>query len=160
MSRPKQNLTPAQRKAYDARMKQLRQQQQRKTPIKQLGKAPPMTAAQKREILRKQRLARRKAIQTQRQKVESAKTPLDKRQARTTLKAMRVDGRLQRATRRGNTEKAKKLETKIEKLAKRNQRLRNKQIAKKLGLPKPPPRPTRLTGATRRYVKVRARGRG
>ena len=155
MSRPKQNLTPAQKKSYIARMNQLRQQQR-----KQLGKAPPMTAAQKREILRKQRLARRKAIQTQRQKVESAKTPLDKRQARTTLKAMRVDGRLQRATRRGNTEKAKKLETKIEKLAKRNQRLRNKQIAKKLGLPKPPPRPTRLTGATRRYVKVRARGRG
>ena len=101
MSRPKQNLTPAQRKAYDARMRQLRQQQQRR------GRAmpPPMTAAQKREILRKQRLARRKAIQTQRQKVESAKTPLDKRQARTTLKAMRVDGRLQKAKRKGNTEK-------------------------------------------------------
>ena len=26
--------------------------------------------------------------------------------------------------------------------------------------PKAPPRPTRLTGATRSYVKVRARGRG
>ena len=33
MSRPKPNLTPAQRKAYDARMNQLRQQQQRRRRV-------------------------------------------------------------------------------------------------------------------------------
>ena len=59
----------------------------------------------RRKAIQTQRLARRKAIQTQRQKVESAKTPLDRRQARTTLKAMKVDNRLQKAKRRGNTEK-------------------------------------------------------
>ena len=134
----------------------------------QRGRAmpPPMTAAQKREMIRKQRLARKKAIQTQRQKVESAKTPLDKRQARTTLKAMQVDKKAQRANRKGNTEKVKKLTTRLEKLAKRNQRLRNKQMAKKLGVLKAPPKVVKLTGATRRQVTAalrasqKARGRG
>jgi len=133
----------------------------------QRGRAmpPPMTAAQKREILRKQRLARRKAIQTQRQKVESAKTPLDKRQARTTLRAMQVEKKEQKANRKGNTEKVKKLATRLERLAKKNQRLRNKQIAKKLGLPKAPPRPQRVrqvapSVAAQRLRAARARGRG
>ena len=133
----------------------------------QRGRAmpPPMTAAQKREILRKQRLARRKAIQTQRQKVESAKTPLDKRQARTTLRAMQVEKKAQKANRKGNTEKVKRLETKIERLAKRNQKIRNKQIAKRLGLSKVPPRPQRVrqvapSVAAQRLRAARARGRG
>ena len=34
MSTPKPNLTPAQRKAYDARMKQFRQQQQKRRKVK------------------------------------------------------------------------------------------------------------------------------
>ena len=128
---------------------------------------PPMTAAQKREIIRKQRLARRKAIQTQRQKVESAKTPLDRRQARTILKAIKVDGRLQKAKRRGNTEKAKRLETKIERLAKRNQRIRNKQMEKGTfaKVPSRSPR-SRVKKDTRQFLAmqkantIRARGRG
>ena len=133
----------------------------------QRGRAmpPPMIAAQKREILRKQRLARRKAIQTQRQKVKSAKTPLDKRQARTTLRAIEIDKKAQRANRKGNTQKVKKLETRLERLAKKNQRIRNKQMEKRT-FAKAPPRPTRLTGATRRQVAAalrasqKARGRG
>ena len=128
---------------------------------------PPMTAAQKREIIRKQRLARRKAIQTQRQKVESAKTPLDRRQARTILKAIKVDGRLQKAKRRGNTEKAKRLETKIERLAKKNQRIRNKQMEKRTfaKVPSRSPR-SRVKKDTRQFLAmqkantIRARGRG
>ena len=108
----------------------------------------------------KQKLMRRKAIQTQRQKVESAKTPLDRRQARTTLKAMKVDSRLQKAKRRGNTEKAKRLETTIERLAKKNQKIRNKQMEKGT-FAKVPSRVTRVTqpppprGVVRKQVRRR-----
>ena len=80
MSRPKPNLTPAQRKAYDARMKQLRQQQQKRRKVKTttqrsaasdllLGKLPVGTANKTLKKLQKDpRIQRRKSIRALREK--------------------------------------------------------------------------------------------
>ena len=168
MSRPKQNLTPAQRKAYDASMKRLNAQQMKKmlgvggqkltqAQIKKLQTSPrktigrlgvaatkTMTPADKRKAMQKQRLARRKAIQQQKQRVHTAKTGLDRRQAKTTLKALKVDKKISRANRKGNIGKVKKLTGRLESLTKRNARLRDKQMAR-ASVPKAPPRVTRVT---------------
>ena len=136
MSRPKPNLTPAQRKAYDARMKQLRQQQQRRrrvTPkVGILGGR--ITAEQRKKLQKDARIQRRKTIRTLREKPN--KTAQEK-QYLAAVKKMRQQ--------------------------KRRQRMINKQrrdAQNRVTKPKAPPRPTRLTGPTRSYVKVRARGRG
>ena len=67
MSRPKQNLTPAQRKAYEARMRQLRRQQQRRRrvipKVGMLGRR--LTAEQRRKLLAQQRKALRPTKATQ-----------------------------------------------------------------------------------------------
>ncbi len=146
MSRPKPNLTPAQRKAYDARMKQLRQQQQKRRKVKTttqrsaasdllLGKLPVGTANKTLKKLQKDaRIQRRKSIRALREKPN--KTAQEK-QFLANVRKMRQQKRRQRMI---------------------NEQRRDAQ--NRVTKPKAPPRPTRLTGATRSYVKVRARGRG
>ena len=146
MSRPKPNLTPAQRKAYDARMKQLRQQQQKRRKVKTttqrsaasdllLGKLPVGTANKTLKKLQKDaRIQRRKSIRALREKPN--KTAQEK-QFLANVRKMRHQKRRQRMI---------------------NEQRRDAQ--NRVTKPKAPPRPTRLTGATRSYVKVRARGRG
>ena len=146
MSRPKPNLTPAQRKAYDARMRQLRQQQQKRRKVKTttqrsaasdllLGKLPVGTANKTLKKLQKDaRIQRRKSIRALREKPN--KTAQEK-QFLANVRKMRQQKRRQRMI---------------------NEQRRDAQ--NRVTKPKAPPRPTRLTGATRSYVKVRARGRG
>ena len=146
MSRPKPNLTPAQRKADDARMKQLRQQQQKRRKVKTttqrsaasdllLGKLPVGTANKTLKKLQKDaRIQRRKSIRALREKPN--KTAQEK-QFLANVRKMRQQKRRQRMI---------------------NEQRRDAQ--NRVTKPKAPPRPTRLTGATRSYVKVRARGRG
>ena len=146
MSRPKPNLTPAQRKAYDARMKQLRQQQQKRRKVKTttqrsaasdllLGKLPVGTANKTLKKLQKDaRIQRRKSIRALREKPN--KTAQEK-QFLANVRKVRQQKRRQRMI---------------------NEQRRDAQ--NRVTKPKAPPRPTRLTGATRSYVKVRARGRG
>ena len=146
MSRPKPNLTPAQRKAYDARMKQLRQQQQKRRKVKTttqrsaasdllLGKLPVGTANKTLKKLQKDaRIQRRKSIRALREKPN--KTAQEK-QFLANVRKMRQQKRRQR-------------------MINEQRRDAHNRVTK----PKAPPRPTRLTGATRSYVKVRARGRG
>ena len=146
MSRPKPNLTPAQRKAYDARMKQLRQQQQKRRKVKTttqrsaasdllLGKLPVGTSNKTLKKLQKDaRIQRRKSIRALREKPN--KTAQEK-QFLANVRKMRQQKRRQRMI---------------------NEQRRDAQ--NRVTKPKAPPRPTRLTGATRSYVKVRARGRG
>ena len=146
MSRPKPNLTPAQRKAYDARMKQLRQQQQKRRKVKTttqrsaasdllLGKLPVGTANKTLKKLQiDARIQRRKSIRALREKPN--KTAQEK-QFLANVRKMRQQKRRQRMI---------------------NEQRRDAQ--NRVTKPKAPPRPTRLTGATRSYVKVRARGRG
>ena len=149
MSRPKPNLTPAQRKAYDARMRQLRQQQRRrvKTPQRSaasdllLGKLPVGTANKTLKKLQKDaRIQRRKSIRALREKPN--KTAQEK-QFLANVRKMRQQKRRQRMI---------------------NEQRRDAQ--NRVTKPKAPPRPTRLTGATRRQVTAalrasqKARGRG
>ena len=145
MSRPKPNLTPAQRKAYDVRMRQLRQQQQRRrrvTPkVGILGGR--ITAEQRRKLLAQQKANQMRLDQQRKagKKITRSKpvamTPQQRRRA---LKDAKM-------------------------LYRKAQRLRNNQIAKKLGLPKAPPRPQRVrqvapSVAAQRLRAARARGRG
>tara|TARA_Y100001937_G_scaffold87641_1_gene118607 strand:+ start:1061 stop:1603 length:543 start_codon:yes stop_codon:yes gene_type:complete len=180
MSRPKPNLTPAQRKAYDARMRQLRQQQQRRrrvTPkVGVLGRR--LTAEQRRKLLAQQR----GKVKTPQRSVASdlvrgkltaiGNLPPEQR------KKLQRDARIQRRkTVRTLREKPNKTAQEKQYLAavkkmrqqKRRQRMINKQrqnAQNRLTKPKAPPRPTRLTGATRRQVTAalrasqKARGRG
>ena len=100
--------------------------------------------AAKKAQMQKQKLARRKVIQQQKQRVATAKTGLDRRQAKIGLKALKVDKKISRANRKGNIGKVKKLTGRLESLAKRNARLRDKQMAR-AGVPKAPSRVTRVT---------------
>ena len=105
MSRPKPNLTPAQRKAYDARMRQLRQQQQKRRKVKTttqrsaasdllLGKLPVGTANKTLKKLQKDaRTQRRKTVRTIREKHN--KTTQEK-QYLAAVKKMRQQKRRQR----------------------------------------------------------------
>ena len=118
------------RKLTQAQIKKL-QTSPRKT-IGRLGVAATktMTPADKRKAMQKQRLARRKAIQQQKQRVATAKTGLDRRQAKTGLKALKVDKKISRANRKGNIGKVKKLTGKLKSLTERNAALRDHQMAK------------------------------
>ena len=165
MSRPKPNLTPAQRKAYDARMRQLRQQQQRRrrlTPKVTVGTLG--TGTTKRKLTAEQQKKMRD-MAMQHQRTLSAMTPQQRK------KLQREAKQRQRKSIRTLREKPNKTAQEKQFLAdvrkmrqqKRRQRMINKQrqdAQNRLTKPKAPPRPTRLAGATRRYVKVRARGRG
>ena len=152
MSSPKPNLTPAQRKAYDAKMKQLRQQQQKRRKVKTttqrsavsdllLGKLPVGTDNKTLKKLQKDaRIQRRKSVRALREKHN--KTTQEK-QFLANVRKMRQQKRRQKMIneQRRDAQNRVKTTTQVTKL-------------------KAPPRPTRLTGATRSYVKVRARGRG
>jgi hypothetical protein len=141
MSRPKPNLTPSQRKAYDARMRQLRQQQQRRrrvTPkVGILGGR--ITAEQRKKLQKDARIQRRKTIRTLREKPN--KTAQEK-QYLAAVKKMRQQ--------------------------KRRQRMINKQrrdAQNRVTKPKAPPRPQRVrqvapSVAAQRLRAARARGRG
>tara|TARA_R100000773_G_scaffold12540_1_gene11584 strand:+ start:54 stop:476 length:423 start_codon:yes stop_codon:yes gene_type:complete len=140
MSRPKQNLTPAQRKAYDARMRQLRQQQQRRgrrvaPKVGILGRR--LTAEQRRKLLA-QRRANRMRLDQQRKagkKITRSKpvamTPQQRRRA---LKDARM------LYRKAQSRKAPPRTTRV--------------------LQPPPPRRVVRRQVRRRAPVVRARGRG
>ena len=151
MSRPKPNLTPAQRKAYDARMKQLRQQQQKRRKVKTttqrsatsdllLGKLPVGTANKTLKKLQKDaRIQRRKSIRALREKPN--KTAQEK-QFLANVRKMRQQKRRQRMI---------------------NEQRRDAQ--NRVTKPKAPPRPQRVrqvapSFAAQRLRAVRARGRG
>ena len=171
MSRPKPNLTPAQRKAYDARMRQLRQQQQRRrrvTPKVTVGTLG--TGTTKRKLTAEQQKKIREAMLRQ-QKALSAMTPQQRK------KLQRETKQRQRKTVRNLREKhnkttqEKEFLTAIKKMRqqKRRQRMINKQrrdAQNRVTKPKAPPKVLKLTDATRRQViaslraSQKARGRG
>ena len=111
----------------------------------------------KKAQMQKQRLARRKATQELKQRVHTAKTGLDRRQAKTTLKALKVDKKISRANRKGNIGKVKKLTGRLESLAKRNAGLRQKQMAR-AGVTKAPSR--RLIAMQKAEALMRAKRKG
>tara|TARA_R100001510_G_scaffold45443_1_gene42123 strand:+ start:63 stop:506 length:444 start_codon:yes stop_codon:yes gene_type:complete len=147
MSRPKQNLTPAQRKAYEARMRQLRRQQQRRRrvipKVGMLGRR--LTAEQRRKLLAQQRLNRmrldqqRKAGKKIRRLKPVAMTP---QQRRKLLAQQRKALRPTKATQKPLSPYKRK-------------------VAKPQRVTQPPP-PRRVVRSQvrRRAPVVRARGRG
>lgn len=141
MSRPKQNLTPAQRRAYDAKIKKLHQQQRKRVKTPQRSVASDLVKGkltaignlpleQRKKLQRDARTQRRKTVRALREKPN--KTAQEK-QYLTAMKKMRQQ--------------------------RRKQRMINKQriAAQRLTKPKAPPRPTRLTGATRRQIETALR---
>tara|TARA_R100001230_G_C5583517_1_gene101738 strand:- start:71 stop:586 length:516 start_codon:yes stop_codon:yes gene_type:complete len=171
MSRPKPNLTPAQRKAYDARMRQLRQQQQKRrrvTPKVTVGTLG--TGTTKRKLTAEQQKKMREAVLRQ-QKAISAMTPQQRK------KLQREAKQRQRKTVRDLREKHNKTAQEKQYLAvykkskqqQRRQRMINKQRRNAQNIvtkPKAPPKVLKLTDATRRQVVAslrasqKARGRG
>jgi len=164
MSRPKPNLTPAQRRAYDARMRQLRQQQRKRKLTPKVTVGTLGTGTTRRKLTAEQQKKMRETMQKQ-TAVYNAMTPQQRK------KLQREARQRQRQSIRTLREKPNKTAQEKQYLAavkkmrqqKRRQKMINRQrqdAQNRVTRPKAPPRPTRLAGATRRYVKVRARGRG
>jgi len=180
MSRPKQNLTPAQRKAYDASMKRLKAQQMKKmlgvggqklsqAGIKKLQTSPRKTVGGLGTIgklgrpVRKQKLTieQQKKMREQMQSRVSAynaMTPLQRRRAaadakkrqRTQLRTLREKpNKTVKEKQFLNAAKRARQQRRAQRIINRKkvaaQKLRNNQLAKKLGVPKAPSRVTRVT---------------
>ena len=170
MSRPKPNLTPAQRKAYDARMNQLRQQQQRrrrvspKVTVGTLG-----TGTTGRKLTAEQQKKMREAMLRQ-QKTLSAMTPQQRKKLQREGRQRQRQGIRTLREKPNKTAQEKQFLANVKKMRQqqRKQRMINKQrqnAQNRLTKPKAPPRPQRVrqvapSFAAQRLRAVRARGRG
>ena len=150
MSRPKPNLTPAQRKAYDARMRQLRQQQQRRrrlTPKVTVGTLG--TGTTKRKVTAEQQKKMRD-IAMQHQRTLSAMTPQQRKKLQREAKQRQRKSIRTLREKPNKTAQEKQFLADVKKMRqqKRKQRMINKQ------------RQAAPSVLAQRLRAARARGRG
>ena len=150
MSRPKQNLTPAQRKAYDARMRQLRQQQQRRrrvTPKVTVGTLG--TGITKRKLTAEEQKKMREAAMQQQRRL-SAMTPQQRKKLQREAKQRQRKSIRTLREKPNKTAQEKQFLADVKKMRqqKRRQRMINKQ------------RQAAPSVLAQRLRAARARGRG